>query len=56
MALPVVERHQRHVASLRRQQVSERDAVETTGDGDDGPTAAEFWFVEATAEIGPSDD
>lgn len=26
-----------------------------TGEGD-GPTEAEFWFVEATDEIGPSND
>ncbi|WES65687.1 hypothetical protein P0L94_06340 [Microbacter sp. GSS18] len=32
-----------------------RGALEHTGD-DDGPTEAEFWFVEATEEIGPSDD
>ena len=30
-------------------------ALERTGDGD-GPTEAEFWFVEATDEIGPSND
>ena len=29
--------------------------LEHTGDHD-GPTAAAFWFVEATDEIGPSDD
>ena len=32
------------------------DQVEHTGEADDGPTAAAFWFVEATDEIGPSDD
>ena len=32
------------------------DQVEHTGETDDGPTAAAFWFVEATDEIGPSDD
>lgn len=32
-----------------------RGALEHTGT-DDGPTEAEFWFVEATEEIGPSDD
>ncbi|MET0780785.1 MAG: response regulator [Microbacterium sp.] len=30
-------------------------ALAHTG-GDDGPTEAEFWFVEATDEIGPSHD
>ena len=29
--------------------------LEHTGQGD-GPTEAEFWFVEATDEIGPSND
>lgn len=29
--------------------------LENTGT-DDGPTQAKFWFVEATDEIGPSDD
>ena len=32
------------------------DQVEHTGETDDGPTAAAFWFVEATDEIGPSDE
>ncbi|HWI32585.1 MAG TPA: response regulator [Microbacterium sp.] len=29
--------------------------LERTGQGD-GPSEAEFWFVEATDEIGPGDD
>jgi len=29
--------------------------LERTGESD-GPTEAEFWFVEATDEIGPSDE
>ena len=32
------------------------EQVERTGETDDGPTAAAFWFIEATDEIGPSDD
>jgi hypothetical protein len=36
--------------------VYRRTGAEHTGDGDDSPTAAAFWFVEATDEIGPSDD
>lgn len=32
-----------------------RGELEHTGT-DDGPTEAEFWFVEATEDIGPSDD
>ncbi|GAA1468044.1 response regulator [Microbacterium thalassium] len=32
-----------------------RGKLEHTGT-DDGPTEAEFWFVEATEDIGPSDD
>lgn len=30
-------------------------ALERTGEGD-GPSEGEFWFVEATDEIGPGDD
>src|SRR4051794_23148382 len=35
--------------------VYRRGGAESAG-GDEGPTAAAFWFVEATDEIGPSDD
>jgi hypothetical protein len=36
--------------------VYRRGGAEHTGDGGDGPTAAAFWFIEATDEIGPTDD
>jgi hypothetical protein len=36
--------------------VYRRTGAEHAGESDDGPTAAAFWFVEATEEIGPSDD
>ena len=36
--------------------VYRRTGAEHTGDGDDGPTAAAFWFVEATDDIKPYDE
>jgi len=36
--------------------VYRRTGDERAGDGEGGPTATAFWFVEATDEIGPSDD